>query len=289
MKIFITGGTGSIGSAVVEVLQARNHAVYALGRTPKACKLLSQRGAIPVPGDLLDPASWIEICDSVDGVVHAAAAWGDQMGSIDRGAAKALLNRLTTGRSDRPFIYTGGCWMYGETGNLVATEDSPFNPLDSFASVIPTIQSVISASRVRGMIIHPAMVYERDGGVFEYMFEDAKNLGYIRVVRGENVRWPLVHRLDLAQVYVLMLEQGQKGDVYNVATNHGVPIGKITRTIAKRLGISLDPVVFNTESAIIDIGSWAEGYALDQQMSGEKARQVLNWRPHYDDVLLEIS
>ena len=111
----------------------------------------------------------------------------------------------------------------------------------------------------------------------------------MRVIGGENVRWPLVHRLDLAQLYALMLEQGEQGDVYNAATNQGVPIGKLTRVLAKRLGLSSEPVVCDTDAAMDEIGSWAEGYAIDQQMSGEKARQRLGWRPHYEDVFAEIQ
>ena len=289
MKILVLGGTGSIGGAVVQVLQDRNHEVFALGRTAEACKLLQQAGATPVKGDLKDPAHWIDTCDDVDGIVHAAAVWGDQMGSVDRQTVEAILSRLQSGGKPKAFVYTGGCWMYGETGDLVATEDTPFNPLASFAWAVPTIQSVLTATDIRGMVIHPAMVYERDGGVFERVFEDAKNLGYVRVVGSENVRWPLVHRLDLAQAYALMLEQGEHGDVYNIATNHGVSIGALTRAIANRLGIESDPVLYDTKKAMTEIGSWAEGYALDQQMSGAKARSVLGWRPKYEDVFTEIS
>lgn len=289
MKLLILGGTGSIGAAIVQVLQNRDHEVLALGRTPEACALLRRAGATPVKGDLKNPTKWIDVCDSVDGVVHAAAVWGNQMGSIDRQVVDAVLSRLQLGDLTKAFVYTGGCWLYGETGNTVATEDSEFAPLASFAWSVPTIKRVLSASSVRGMVIHPAMVYERDGGVFEHIFEDAKNLGYVRVIRGENIRWPLVHRMDLAKVYALMLERGKQGDVFNAATNHGVSIGKTTRAIASRLGINSSPVVCDTKTAIREIGSWADGYALDQQMSGEKARLQLGWRPEYKDVIAEIS
>jgi nucleoside-diphosphate-sugar epimerase len=289
MKIFVLGGTGSIGGAIVQVLQERNHEVVSLGRTPEACKLLRSAGAIPVEGDLRDPTKWIDTCDNVDGVVQAAAVWEDQMGTIDRRAADAILLRLQSGDSTKAFVYTGGCWMYGETGNSVATEDSALDPLASFAWAIPTIRSVLTARNVRGMVIHPAMVYERDGGVFAHIFEDAEKLGYVRVVGGENVRWPMVHRMDLARVYVLMLERGERGDVYNAATNHGVSIGKITRAIAGRLGINAAPVVCDIKTAVAEMGSWAEGYAIDQQMSGQKARSQLGWRPEYEDVFAEIS
>ena len=289
MKVLVLGGTGSIGGAVVDVLQQRGHQVFALARSPQSCDVLTKAGAVPVEGNLTDPSQWIDNCDSVDGVIHAAATWDDQMGDIDRRTTEAVLDRLQSATSIKPFIYTGGCWLYGETGDTVATEDSAFDPLDSFAYSIPTIQLVLSASHSKGMVIHPAMVYERDGGVFEHIFEDAEKLGYIRIVKGEHVRWPLIHRIDLAHVYALMLERGEQGDVYNAATNHGVMIGDITRAIATRLGINTDPEICDTDKAMREIGSWTEGYAIDQQMSGDKARTQLGWHPQYEDVFAEIS
>jgi len=289
MKVFVLGGTGSIGAAVVQALLERGHEVFALGRTAEACDALKSAGATSIPGDLTDPATWIGACDHVDGVIHAAMVWNDQSGRIDRQVVHAVLRRLQADSNEKAFIYTGGCWLYGETGDAVATEESERKPLNSFDSSIPTIEKVLTAERVRGMVIHPAMVYEHNGGVFEHIFDDAENLGYVRIVGGEQVRWPLVHRDDLAQAYALMLEKGERGDEYNVATNHGVAIGKLTRVIARRLGIHTDPVICDVPTAMQEIGSWAEGYALDQQMSGDKARQRLGWTPQYEDVFAEIA
>jgi len=289
MKVLILGGTGSIGSAIVELLIEQKHEVYALARSNNAIDALERAGAVAIKGDLKEPAHWIHTCDAVDAVIHAAAVWGDEMGSIDKRVVDAVLQRLSLSHSQSAFIYTGGCWLYGNTGDSIATESSAFNPLPSFAWAIPRIEQVLSASHVRGMVIHPAMVYDRNGGVFEHIFEDAKKLGYLRVVGGEHIRWPLVHRTDLAKIYVSMLEQGKPQDVYNAATNHGVEIGKITRTIGYRLGIHSDPLVCDVKTAMNDMGSWAEGYAIDQQMSGEKARRQLDWRPEYEDVFAEIA
>ena len=100
------------------------------------------------------------------------------------------------------------------------------------------------------MVIHPAMVYERNGGVFSHIFEDAENLGLVQVIGGEDVRWPLIHREDLAQLYALMLENGKQGDVYNGAAIDGVPIGTVTRAIAARLGIDADPKVLESHDSV---------------------------------------
>jgi len=289
MNVLVLGGTGSIGGAIVQVLIERGHKVLALGRSSEARQLLREAGATPIEGDLRDPASWIDIVKRVDAVIHAAAVWGDEMGEIDGRFVEALLGTLRQDDSSKAFIYTGGCWLYGETGDIVATEKSPLNPPPSFGSSIPAIRAVLSASCIRGMVIHPAMVYERNGGVFEHIFTDAGQLGHVRVIGGENVRWPLVHRMDLAQLYALMLEQGKRGDVYNAAAVHGLPIGKITRAIASGLGIHTAPVVIDAESAKSEFGDWAEGFAIDQQMSGQKAIDQLGWAPKHTDVIVDVT
>jgi nucleoside-diphosphate-sugar epimerase len=289
MRVFVLGGTGSIGSAVVQVLQERGHKVLALGRSSEACQLLREAGAIPIDGNMRDPMKWVDIVDNVDGVIQAAAVWGNEMGDVDCRAVEVLLEAMRHRDSAKSFVYTGGCWLYGETGDVVATEKTPLNPIASFAWAIPAMQMILSASHVRGMVIHPAMVYERNGGVFRHFFEDAKQLGYIRVIGGEHVRWPLVHRMDLAGLYVLMIEKGKQGDVYNAAAIEGVSVGAIVRTIANRLGIKTKPIVCDVERAMSSLGNWAEGYALDQQMSGRKAMAELGWYPEHTDVIADIA
>jgi len=290
MKILITGGTGSIGSAIVDLLCQRKHEVYALGRSSESCKALEAAGAIPVLGDLESHDTWIEVCDYVDGVIHAGAVWGNEMGVIDRNVTMALLRRLSKSESPKPFVYTGGCWLYGETGNKIVTERSPLAPIDRFDFAVGTIQRVLFTSRVRGMVIHPAMVYEQDGGVFSTMVEDAKNHGHVRVIRSGDVRWPLIHRKDLAELYALMIEKGQRGDVFNGATHQGVAVEIISEAIASRFGARSEPVVVSVEEAASQLGGLelAQGFALDQQMSGDKARAHLGWQPKIDDVIVEI-
>ena len=289
MKVLILGGTGSIGAAVLDCLRKRNHEVLALGRSPRSLDVLQRAGATPVEGDIRTPESWAHVVDSVDCVIHAASVWDDDMGAVDSHLVETLIDKMQRSREPKRLIYTGGCWMYGETGDAVATEETPYDSIPSFAWAIPTFDKVLNAADVCGMVIHPAMVYERDGGVFSNMADDARNLGHVRVVGGEHVRWPLVHKDDLALAYALMMEKGRKGDVFNISTVDGMPVGTIARAIAKRFDVQPEPVVRTVASAQAELGDWAEGYALDQQMSGEKARTRLGWKPKHTDVIADIT
>lgn len=289
MRILLLGGTGSIGGAILPVLLERGHDVLALGRSAKSRDELRRAGATPLAGDLAEPGKWIAEVRNVEGIIQAAAVWGKDMHEVDRRFVDVLLKESKGGDTKKRFVYTGGCWMFGETGDGIATEDTPYDPLWSFESSLRTIERVTSAQNICGMVIHPGMVYERDGGVFDHIFNDARELGYVRVIGAENVRWPLVHRADLATLYALMIEKGRPGDVYNATAINGVTIGEITRTIARRLGVTEQPVVIDVAAAQREFGEWADGYALDQQLSSQKAMDELGWRPLHLDVLSDVT
>jgi hypothetical protein len=113
------------------------------------------------------------------------------MGAIDRHLLDVLLPALGAQRNKVRFITTGGCWLYGATGDSVATEVTPFRPLSAFAWMVPQLQRVLASPEVDGIVIHPAMVYVAEGGVFRRFAHEAIEREAIRVVTGEAVRWPL--------------------------------------------------------------------------------------------------
>ncbi|HET8727103.1 MAG TPA: NAD-dependent epimerase/dehydratase family protein, partial [Alphaproteobacteria bacterium] len=241
-------------------------------------------GAIPVHGDLRQPARWIDAVEGVDAVIHAAATFTDDMGAVDHALMDRLLPRMPAGSA---LVYTGGCWLYGETGDRVADEETPFDPLPAFAWMVEPIRRVLSATGIRGIVVHPAMVFEQGGGVFTRFAEEARHRGRIGIVGGEAVRWPLVHKEDLADLYLRALERGMAGTAYNGAAIDGLPVGRIARAIAKRLGAIDEPEVRSADEIAAELGDWARGYALDQRMSGDRARRDLGWSPTRTDPLAD--
>ncbi len=150
-------------------------------------------------------------------------------------------------------------------------------------------QILVGADGFEAMILHPAMVYERDGGVFSRLADSARNQGLIEVWGSLSTRWPLVHRADLASAYRLVLEGGAAGQSYNAAAQEGVRIGEVAAAMARRFGIDVAPRVRSLSEVVAEQGAWAEGPTLDQQMSGRKLMETLGWRPRHTDVLAEIS
>ncbi len=286
--MLVLGGTGSIGRGVVAALLRCGHESVALARSQESANRLADAGATPLFGDLRDIESWVGAINDVDGIIHAAATWDEEMAATDRQVVEAVLSNIVPCNPPKAFVYTGGTWKYGQTGDAVATEESPTPHIEYFADSLNVEEIVLSAPHVRGMVIHPAMVYEDQGGVFGHMYDDAEQLGYIRVIGGEHVRWPLVHHDDLGDLYVLMLERGQPGDVFNGSAISGYPIGQIARAIARRLNVAVDPIVMPTSEAVREYGPWAEGYAIDHQVSGKKAMDKLGWQPMHCDVIADV-
>src|SRR5262249_8522126 len=152
-----------------------------------------------------------------------------EMGAIDRRLLDHLLPALGAQPNRPRFIYTGGCWLFGATGDAIATEETTLDPLPAFAWMVPHLARVLAAPEVDGIVIHPAMAYPADGGVFDRFAREAVERKAIRVVGSENVRWPIVHVDDLAALYALALERAPARSTYIGTANDGVMVGGIAR------------------------------------------------------------
>jgi len=290
VRVFVLGGTGFIGAAVVRELVARGHDVTCLARSEASATTLRQHGATPVAGDIASPERWAGSLPRLDAVIHMACDFDTDVAAIDRRLLDVVLPTLAT-QPDKPrFIYTGGCWLFGDTRGEVATEATPFRPLTAFAWMVPQLQRVLASPEVDGIVIHPAMVYAGAGGVFRRFAQEAIERDAIRVVGSEAVRWPLVHTDDLANLYALALEHAPAGSSYIGAATEALSVGHIARTFAKRFRTRQPgPNIISADAIAAELGEWAKGYALDQLLSGAKARRELGWQPTHLDPEREIA
>jgi nucleoside-diphosphate-sugar epimerase len=200
VRVFVLGGTGAIGLPTVRALIERGHEVWALARSENSASTLAKMGATPIEGDIASPERWAAKLSDVDAVIHAACDFNSDMGAIDTSLLDGLLPALAAQPAKPRFIYTGGCWLFGATGAEGATEETPFCPLPTFAWMVPQLRRILDATEIEGIVIHPAMVFTASGGVFARFARDAVERDAIRVVAGEEVRWPLVHAEDLAEL-----------------------------------------------------------------------------------------
>ena len=149
---------------------------------------------------------------------------------------------------------------------------------------------MLASQQIHGIVVHPAMVYAGEGGVFGRFARAAAEGRDVPVVGSETVRWPLVHSEDLAHLYALALERSPPGESYIGAAIEGLPVGRIARAFARRFGAKHDtPAIVSVDAIATELGEWARGYALDQRLSGDKARRELGWAPRHLDPEGEIA
>ena len=284
MQVFILGGTGSIGTAIVAELVKRSHKALGLSRSENSDQKLQSLGATPLRGDLAEPVVWAETALSCDAIIQVAATFEDNMGDVDATAMSGLRRAAERRSEKRRLIYTGGCWLYGETGDGVATECWPFNPLPSFAWMVAHAQMLLESHHFSTAVVHPAMVYHTgDGGVFRRYLSAAKAGQPIEIWGSAATRWPLIERSDLARIYCDLAERPELVGHFNAVAEEGVAVGEIASAISDAYGLPHEVTVRRDEDVIAEYGAWAKGPMLDQQMSGQKVKTALGWGPVFAD------
>ena len=208
MRIFLTGATGHIGSAVLEALLRAGHQVTALVRDNEKAARVAARGAYPVVGNLADPESYRPAADAQDGYIHTAFDRSGKGVAIDRQAIEALLGAARRPRTSRAsgtprfFIYTSGVWVIGRAPQPV-DESAPLAPIALAQWRVAHDELVLSANdaQLRTAVVRPGVVYGGAQGMVGDLFKMASN-GLVRVIGDGNNHWPLIYDRDLADLYL---------------------------------------------------------------------------------------
>jgi len=291
MRIFLTGATGYIGTAVLDALLRAGHDVTALVRNNEKARLVAKRGGHPVVGDLAEPESYRACADAQDGYVHTAFDARSGRGpSIDRLVLETLITAAkrprTAGANSvarRFVIYTSGVWVLGQSPDP-ATEEAPIRPVTHVSWRPDHEQLVIDANsdRLRTVVVRPGVVYGGGSGIVGDLFKSASN-GLVRVVGDGNNHWPLVYDRDLADLYARLAGREDAAGVYHANDEGDERVNDIVDAIKPYLPVRPDVRYVPLDEARHKMGTYAEALALDQVVRSPRARAI-GWSPTLHSV-----
>ena len=281
MRIFVTGGTGYIGSAVVRELLAAGHEVTGLCRSDDAVKRLGALGARAARGELHDPSSFAGTAAEHDGIVHMAFDYTREGVTADRASLEALLYAATDANRPRVLVYTSGVWVLGNTAGIVNEGATTDRPLDMVAwrTAHERLALEENGPRLATAVIRPGMVYGGNGGLVSPFFASAVAEGAARVVGDGTNRWSLVHRDDLARLYRLVLEKGATG-IFHGVDGVPLPVNEMARLAALAAGKNGAVKHVSPAEARQAMGGLVDALLLDQAVIGRRAGE-LGWRPRH--------
>jgi nucleoside-diphosphate-sugar epimerase len=318
MRVFVTGATGFIGSAVVAELIGAGHSVTALARSEAASKALSAKGVQPHPGNLDDMESLRSAASAADGVIHLAfmhspsqIPFWQRMGVFFGGLPTGIVARFMAAASaadrraidmfgaalkgsGRPLVTTFGTMGLSHVGfraGKPATEEDEPDPLSAGISRAKTEENVeaLASLGVRATMIRlaPSVHGDGDTGLVPQLIGIARKKGRFAYIGDGQNRWPAVHRRDAARLFRLALEKGVAGARYHGVAEEGIPFRSIADVIGRQLSIPVDSI--SAQEAPKRFSWFGEFAATDNPSSSRRTRDQLGWEPTGPELLAELN
>ncbi|MDR1426277.1 MAG: SDR family oxidoreductase [Bifidobacteriaceae bacterium] len=287
MRVFVTGASGGIGSAVVPELLAAGHRVLGLARSEASAQTIATAGATPLRGDLTDVDSLREGAQQSDGVIHLAFGndFTDLQRCIDEETFAVQTFAEALAGSGKPLVVASG--TPAVPGRL-ATEEDPMGTEGPIGGRARNAQTVLDLADhgVRSAVVRlPRSVHAADGryGFASILIRAARHAGVSGYVQDGQQRWPAVHRLDAARLFRLVLTSAPPGTVAHAVGDEGDTMRSLADAIGHRLHLPVREVAPET------FGLLGAVFAVDQPASSERTRQQFDWLPTHPSLLEDLA
>ncbi len=287
MKVFVTGASGFIGSAVVKELLSAGHQVIGLARSVTSAKAINDAGAEVLIGDLEDLDILKQGARLADGIIHTAF-YHDftqfaKAVEIDRNAIEAMGEVLAG--TNKPLVVTAGILGLSLIDGNVTEESVVLNTSRvSEATALALAEKGINASVIR---LAPSVHDRGDKGFVAFIIAQAKKNGVSAYPGDGKNHWPAVHRLDAAKAFRLALEKAKIGAIYNVVGDHEIELKKIAEVIGEQLNL---PVVSLSGDELAKHFEWLGGFiSFDSPATSFKTQEHLGWTPVQPGLLDDMQ
>jgi nucleoside-diphosphate-sugar epimerase len=281
MRIFLTGATGYIGSAVLETLVRGGHQLTALVRDMAKARRMQKRGAESVVGDLSKGDQWKAAAVGHDAFIHTAYEATPRGVDADRVAIETLAAAARESGPDRPLVFTSGVWVLGST-RQPADESAALNPTPLSAWRVPHETLVLNLERVRGIVVRPGIVYGGNRGIVGDLLRSGVN-GLVRIIGDGKNHWASVYDRDLANLYARLVTTPGASGLYHATDEADETVLDIVEALSRNTTHKPDVRFVPIEEARAKMGPYADALALDQLVRSPRARE-LRWTPSLKSI-----
>jgi nucleoside-diphosphate-sugar epimerase len=280
MRVFVTGATGYIGSAIVRACVKAGHGVTGLVRSPEKQRALEAAGGVAVLGDYKDVETYAQAALACDAVIHAAMEYSPEgvLGGEKSMLALAGLRQRRAGGAGA-IVFTSGVWVLGETPDPADESASTDHPAPAVAWRVGQEKALLAANGegLAVSVIRPGMVYGHKGGFIADWFAGAEEAGAVSFVGDGANRWSMVHVDDVANLYRLVVEKKASGIFHGV---DGTParVADLAKAASLAAGTDGKTKSVSVEAARAKMGPMADAVVMDQVVVTKRSRE-LGWKP----------
>ena len=287
LRVFVTGATGYLGSAIAARLVRAGHDVRGLARSHERASTLEAMGVHVTLGDLAQPDGFISELKNCDAVVHAALDEREAAG-VDQAALEAIRAAAQDGRVRR-LLYTSGVWVHGDTQGALVDETAPLAAAELVKWRPAHEQAALdlSGDQFVTTVFRPGMVYGERRGTLGDWFQETRERRTVTYPGDGRQHWGMVHRDDVAEAYALALEHAKGGARYLLVDESRFTVRELAEAVARVTGAQALPL--DRETVVRSLGPFGAAMLMDQQFTSARARRELGWVPRHASFVAEAE
>ncbi len=285
MKVLIVGATGYVGTAVDVALSRNGHSTFGVARSDTARARLAARGTSIVLADAAKPQTLAKAAADVDAIVYAVNVTDDDPEIVDSNALRGIRKGLAG--TEKTFVFINAAWIYGQTGNVPATEAAPINPPPLAMRRVDLERQTLEMTRVgiRALIVRAGVAYGRGGGIPAMFAQSARERGAATILGDGTNRWATIDVDDLGTFVCKAVESGRPGRAYNAVNDDRFTVRQIAEAASRGAGAGGEVTILPPEI----MGQYGDCLALDQVISAERGKSDLGWRAEGPSIVDELE